>query len=204
MIKAVVFDFGGVLMRTADAAGRREWEARLGLPTGELERVVPGSDQWIEAQHGRITPDAYWQWVADQLQVDAAVISHLREDYFRDDRLDLSLIDLIRNLRQQGYKVGLLSNDALTLEHKLRHELVIYDVFDAVVISAAIGIMKPDCRAYEAIAQALDVAVSASVLIDDNAANIEGAQDCGMQAIFYTAGMDVRAALDRLFETAGE
>ena len=30
MIQAIVFDFGGVLMRTEDHAGRRQWEARLG------------------------------------------------------------------------------------------------------------------------------------------------------------------------------
>src|SRR5690349_1663925 len=98
MIKAVVFDFGGVLMRTSDPAGRREWEARLGLPAGGLERVVHGSDHWIEAQHGRLTPDAYWQWVADRLKMSAADIPQLRTDYFRDDHLDPDLIHLIKTL----------------------------------------------------------------------------------------------------------
>jgi hypothetical protein len=43
LIRAIIFDFGGVLMRTGDPAGRCEWEARLGLASSELERVVHGS-----------------------------------------------------------------------------------------------------------------------------------------------------------------
>src|SRR5258707_15741299 len=108
-IKAVVFDFGGVLMRTAEATGRREWEARLGLPAGELERVVHGSDLWLEAQHGQLSPDDYWQGVARILNIsNSSDIPALRRDYFRDDHLDPDLMALIAALRQQGYKVGLL------------------------------------------------------------------------------------------------
>ncbi len=195
MIKAVVFDFGGVLMRTGDPAGRRAWEARLGLPAGELERIVHGNDAWIAAQHGRMTPDAYWSWVATRLNLSDADLPALQYDYFRDDRLDPDLVALIRELRESGYKVGLLSNDAPPLADKLRRELAIYDLFDAVIISAFIGVMKPDPAAYQAIADALQVPVNTCVFVDDNAANIEGAQRVGMQTIHYRAGMDVRAAL---------
>ncbi|MCC7445818.1 MAG: HAD family phosphatase [Anaerolineae bacterium] len=195
MIKAIVFDFGGVLMRTGDPAGRREWEARLGLPAGELERIVHGSDQWIAAQRGQITPADYWLWVASHLNLAEADLPALQRDYFRDDRLDPDLIELIRELRRAGYKVGLLSNDAPPLADKLRRELAIYDLFDAVIISAFIGVMKPDPAAYQAIAAALNVQMSECVFIDDNTANIEGARAVGMQAIHYRAGMDVRAAL---------
>ncbi len=199
MITAVIFDFGGVLMRTDDPAGRRAWEARLGLPAGELERVVHGSDPWIAAQRGQITPDAYWLWVRTHLSISAADLPALQYDYFRDDRLDPDLVALITSLRGDGYKVGLLSNDAPTLEDKLRRELAIYDLFDSVIISASIGVMKPEPAAYYAIAAALNVHTDECVFIDDNAANIEGARRVGMQAIHYRAAMDVRAALDSIF-----
>lgn len=198
MIKAIIFDFGGVLMRTADAAGRREWEARLGLAAGELEQIVHGSDLWMQAQRGQVSPEEYWQGVARILKV--SDIQALRHDYFRDDHLDLDLMALIAGLRRQGYKVGLLSNDALTLEDRLRRELNIYDAFDAVVISAGIGAMKPDRAAYDAIAQALDVPLDSCVFIDDNLANVEGARLYGMQAIRYRAGMDVHAALEPILK----
>jgi putative hydrolase of the HAD superfamily len=195
MINAVVFDFGGVLMRTGDPVGRREWEAQLGLAPGRLEQIVHGSEAWIKAQQGQISVEDYWGAVAAELNIAAERMPALQVDYFRDDSLDYDLVKVIADLRSIGYKVGLLSNDAITLETKLRDQLAIYDAFDAVVISAAIGVMKPDPDAYHAIARALGVEVATCVFIDDNPANIEGARRVGMRAIHYRAGMDLRAAL---------
>jgi putative hydrolase of the HAD superfamily len=194
-IRAVIFDFGGVLVRTGDPVGRRAWETKLGLATGDLERIVHGSQIWINAQHGLMTPDDYWAEVGRVLGIAESDLPQLKLDYFKDDHLDPDLIALIDSLRQAGYKLGLLSNDAVTLEHKLRHEFAIYDHFDAVIISAYIGVMKPDPAAYQAIAQALNVDLQESVFIDDNPDNIEGARKVGMQAIHYRAGMDLQAAL---------
>lgn len=199
-VKAVIFDFGGVLMRTRDPAGRREWETRLGLPPGELERIVHGSDAWISAQRGEISAAEYWRVVGDRLHLDEQDIPALRHDYFRDDRLDPALIGLIRSLRKRGLRAGLLSNDAATLEDKLRHDLHIYDEFDAVVISAQIGVMKPDVGAYRAILTALDVQPTESVFIDDNLANVAGAAQIGMYAIHFVAGMALSITLERFLK----
>ena len=195
LVQAVIFDFGGVLMRTGDPAGRREWEARLGLSAGMLEHAIHGSDLWVKTQSGLVSPNDYWAQTAATLGAAESDIPLLRHDYFRDDHLDPGLMSFIATLRQAGYKVGLLSNDALTLETKLRDELAIYDAFDAVVISAQIGVMKPDERAYLAMTQALGVTPTEAVFIDDNAANIDGASRAGLWAIRYEAGMDVQAAL---------
>ena len=197
-IRAIVFDFGGVLVRTATPNGRREWEDRLGLPAGELESVVHHSGMWIKAQRGQLSHAAYWQAIADNLGIPEADISQLQQDYFRDDQLDQALMTLIRDLRQRGYKIGLLSNDSAALEQKLRADLAIFDSFDAVVISANIGVMKPDPGAYEAICTALDVAANECVFIDDMRANIDGAEWFGMRGIRYVANMDLRAALNAI------
>ncbi len=182
-------------MRTGDPAGRREWETRLRLPAGELEGIVHGSDLWLKAQRGVITPEEYWSGTAACLQIPLEDLPALQADYFRDDSLDQDLIALATSLRATGYKVGLLSNDAATLEKKLRQDLGIYDCFDAVLISATIGVMKPDPRAYQAIARALGVETTQCVFIDDNRVNVEGARRSGMQAIHFVAGMDLRAVL---------
>lgn len=195
MIRAVIFDFGGVLMRTVDQTGRRVWEGRLGLEPGGLERVVHGSDVWIEAQRGSLTPEAYWQAVAERLNVPPEDLPALREDYFRGDQLDEALTALIEQLRGEGYKVGLLSNDAPTLEAKLRDQLEIYDYFDSVIISGRDGMMKPEPAAFQAAAKALGYSVPECLFIDDNTANVDGARAVGMHAILYRTGMDVEAAI---------
>lgn len=200
MIRAVVFDFGGVLMRTLDPAGRRAWESRLGLDPGALELIIHQSDLWIEAQQGLRTPESYWEGVRERLGLSPADLIQLRRDYFSGDVLDRDLITLIESLRAQGYKVGLLSNDSLYLEEKLRVSLGITDCFDAVVISAQIGVMKPEAQSYRAIAHKLGLSLPECVFIDDNTANVDGARGVGMKAILYRAGMDVSAALAPVLE----
>jgi len=52
MIKAVIFDVGGVLIRTVDHNYRRKWEKQLGLAKGESEEIVFNSDMGLRAQRG--------------------------------------------------------------------------------------------------------------------------------------------------------
>ncbi len=197
MIRAVIFDFGGVLMRTQDASGRRAWESRLGLPQGGLDRLVHGSDLWMQAQRGALSPEAYWAALGEQLGIDGEQIDQLRHDYFKGDVLDEALVALIDRLRARGLRLGLLSNDSVALAQKLE-QLDLYRHFDAVVISAQIGALKPESEAFRAIAQALEVSPPECVFIDDNTANVDGAKGVGMHGIRYTADLDLEASLEPL------
>lgn len=197
MIRAVIFDFGGVLMRTQDDSGRRAWEDRLNLAHGELERLVHGSNLWIEAQRGALSPEAYWRALAEQLGIDDAAIEQLRFDYFKGDVLDERLIALIDQLRARGLRLGLLSNDSLALADKLA-ALDLYRHFDAVIISAQIGALKPEPEAFRAIADALQVSLPECIFIDDNTVNVDGAKSIGMCGIRYTAQLDLAATLEPL------
>ncbi|MCS6870710.1 MAG: HAD family phosphatase [Anaerolineae bacterium] len=197
MIRAVIFDFGGVLMRTQDDSGRRAWESRLNLAHGALERLVHGSNLWIEAQRGSLSPEAYWQALGEQLNLSGADLEQLRYDYFRGDVLDESLVALIDRLRERGLRLGLLSNDSTALAEKLER-LDLYRHFDAVAISAQIGALKPEPEAFRAIAQALDVSLPECIFIDDNTANVDGAKSVGMHSIRFTADLDLEAALEPL------
>jgi phosphoglycolate phosphatase-like HAD superfamily hydrolase len=53
-IRAILFDVGGVLVRTFDPSGRQAWEQRLGLPPGGAEAVVLNSEMGHRAQRGEI------------------------------------------------------------------------------------------------------------------------------------------------------
>jgi putative hydrolase of the HAD superfamily len=192
--RAVIFDWGGVLVRTHDRARRHAWDARLGLPTGSVERVVHGSAAWTSAQLGQITDAAYWQAVAEELGLDPEALAQLQADFYADDHLDDDLIAFIRELRAAGVKAGLLSNNWLALADELAAHGV-EDAFDAQVISAEIGVMKPDPAAYHAILKALNVSPERALFIDDAPANVEGAQAVGMAALLFDPGVNVRAAV---------
>jgi len=198
-VKAIIFDWGGVLMRTQDRSGRDEWDRKLGLPQGGVERVVHGSEAWNEVQRGERSDTSYWQVVAEQLGVPPGDIPQLRRDFYRGDRLDPDLIDLIHNLKARGHKVGLMSNNSLALLD-LIEEHGLTDPLDGVVISAQIGVMKPAPGAYQAILDKLGVSAPDAVFIDDFPRNVEGARAVGMQAIHFQPGINLPATLRSLLD----
>ncbi len=197
MRRALIFDFGGVLMKTVDHAPRHAWDDRLGLTRGTVERAVHNEDSWLQAQTGRITPAAYWAQVAAHLGLNAAETAQLAADFYSGDVLDEMLIDYIRQLRQAGHAIALLSNDSAELNAKL-DALEIRDLFDPCIISAHIGVMKPDAGAYTAVLAALQRPPEATIFIDDRLENVQGAAALGIQAVHYHAGMDLKAALANL------
>jgi epoxide hydrolase-like predicted phosphatase len=199
--RAVIFDWGGVLMRTVDYAPRHEWDARLGLAEGQVEAAVHGIEAWNRAQRGEIGEEAYWQAVAGKLRLDESAAARLRDDFYRGDALDESLVSLIRRLRGSGLLVGLLSNNVSSLAAALDAP-GLADLFDARVISAEIGVMKPDPAAYHAILTRLDVPPGAALFVDDSPANVTGAAATGMAAVRFTPGLDLDAAITTWLEDA--
>jgi FMN phosphatase YigB (HAD superfamily) len=197
MQPAVIFDFGGVLMKTVDYQPRQTWDDRLGLPRGSVERAVHNDSSWRQAQTGIISPPAYWDDVAARLGLSPADTRRLAADFYSGDRLDTEIVAYIHRLRARGHRVALLSNDSLELLPKLEH-LGIAELFDPLVVSAQIGVMKPAEEAYRAVLARLDVPPQAAVFIDDRADNIEGARRCGLRTVHYRPGLDLPAAVDAL------
>ncbi len=203
MIKGFIFDFGGVIVRTEDHAPRHAWDVRLGLPVGSVERAVHHSDIWIQAQLGRISYDDYWRGVAEILYMRNDDIAELRTDYFSGDRLNYRLINVIRELRAKEYPIALLSNESPQLEARL-HELEIHDLFEPVLISAQIGVMKPDTTAYRIALRELGTAPQETVFVDDALSNIRGAQALGIHAILFRGEIDFRAEFAKLLDDETE
>jgi epoxide hydrolase-like predicted phosphatase len=192
--RTIIFDFGGVLMKTLDYAPRHAWDAKLGLARNTVESIVHGSTIWHKAQLGLVPVEAYWSAVAEQLGISPEHMPQFERDYFSGDCLDQGLIDIIRGLRKNGHPVALLSNDSLALEEKLT-ALGIANLFDSVVISARIGALKPDPAAYQAVLDRLRCSPGETIFIDDRLENVEGARALGMHGIHYVKDMDLVAAL---------
>jgi epoxide hydrolase-like predicted phosphatase len=203
MIKAIIFDFGGVLMRTEDYSLRHAWDQRLGMPIGTVERAVHHSDLWIQAQLGRVTYRAYWEGVAEMLYMPADKIPELRQDYFSGDRLNHKLVTLIRDLKAKNLQVALLSNETMQLRKKLA-DLQLNELFDCILISAEMGVMKPDPTAYKVALQTLHVAPYEAIFIDDSLTNIRGAQPMSIHTILFRPEVDIRAEVNRIIEEAAE
>ena len=196
-IKAVIFDYGGVLARTVDLEPRAAWERHLGLVPGTLTAAVHDKRLWVAAQNGTIQSDAHWQAMGEALGLSKSQLRGLRASFYAGDVLNQQLLARIDRLRQQGMALGLLSNFSTDLRGMLEAQDLVRR-FDHIAISAEIGVMKPDAAAYEAILGMLDLPASACVFIDDLPANVTAARALDMHGIVFEDTASCLEALEGL------
>ncbi|MCB0062616.1 MAG: HAD family phosphatase [Caldilineaceae bacterium] len=198
MIKAVIFDMGGVLVRTVDPSLRAAAERAHGLAAGEAEQLVMNSPAGRDAQHGRITTEELWAQVQSQLALDDDALAAFRHAFWAGDQLDVEMVELIRTLKHKGYQTALLSNFMDELREIVTTRYPMADAFDLIMGSCYEGIMKPEAEIFRRILTRLGRQPEEAVFIDDFLHNVEGARAVGMHAIHYTPGLDVAAALAQL------
>jgi epoxide hydrolase-like predicted phosphatase len=186
MLKAIIFDVGGVLIRTQSWAGREKWAARLGLDSREFENFVFNGESGRQTQLGQKTFAAHWDWLGDYFGLDEASLAEMRRDFFAGDVMNESLVACIKRLRQAGYRTGLLSNFSNDARHVWTEDYPFIEHFDGIVISAEVGLMKPDPKIYHLAAESVGVNIEEALFVDDFLENIEGAKSVGMQTIHFT------------------
>jgi len=196
-IKGVIFDYGRVLTWTQHQEPRAAWERRLGLAPGALTRAVHNEHSWIAAQCGAITIDAHWQEVSTALRLTPEDTAALRAAFYAGDVLNVELVSCIDRLRTSGLRVGLLSNFSADLRTMLAQQDLLRR-FDALAISAEIGIMKPAAAAYQTILAMMQMEAHTCVFIDDIPANVAAAQAAGLYGIVFEDNPSCLAALARL------
>lgn len=198
MLRAIIFDVGGVLIRSHSRAERAKWATRLGLEAGEFENFVFNGKSGRQAQLGQKTSEAHWRWLGDYFGLDEAALAQMRRGFFDGDALDESLLAYIKRLRQAGYRTGLLSNFWDDARYVLSQVFPLLDQFDGVIISAEVGLMKPDPRIYHLAAESVGVKTTEALFVDDLIENVEGAHRVGMQAIHFASAEGVQQQLATL------
>ena len=186
-IKAIIFDIGGVLVCTEDPAPRQRLAVDLGLSLEALYDIVFDSDTWNLAQTGRIANDDHWQAVGHGLGLawPDEVIA-FRTAFFAGDRLDREMLTLIQRLRGRC-KTALLSNAPANLRRWIAEawDIPPDDTFDEIVVSAEVGVMKPDPEIYRIALARLDVAPQEAIFVDDQARNVTSAARLGIHAVHH-------------------
>ncbi len=183
-IRAVFIDFGGVIMRTEDQGPRARQAERLGMTSRDLEKIVFESETSQRASAGEIPEEAHWQAVAEALSVSRQEVNKITTEFFSGDRADAALLDFLRSLRPER-KVGLISNAWSGLRAFIAGKKF-DDVFDEMIVSAEVGLVKPDPRIYHLALEKLGAQPAESVFLDDVLLNVDAARSVGMSGIHFT------------------
>lgn len=203
MIRAVIFDMGGVLLRTEDAAPRERLARRLGISRRALEEAVFLSPSSKLAEVGGISEAEHWKTILDQLGVPEEDRPAFREEFWSGDRVDYELVEWLGSLRPV-YKTGLLSNAWDEARKAIQSRFGFLDVFDVSLFSAEVKLRKPDEQFYRLILERLGVKPSQAIFVDDFLLNVEAASRLGMNAVhFRSAEQALREVKELLNHKSG-
>lgn len=185
-IQNMVFDMGQVLIH---------WTPRLhlvpfGLSEAEQEiliREVFQSEEWIRLDHGTISLEEAMENMQQRLPetLHGVLYGIVREGWWTRTLVpNKEIDDLVRELKEAGYGLYLLSN-AWTNLRDYFPGIPCAPLFDGLLVSAEEKLLKPQHEIYERLFQRFALKPESCCFVDDVPANIEGAKECGMSGVVF-------------------
>lgn len=209
MIRAVLFDFGGVILSSPFEAFNR-YEAEVGLPTDTIRRINatdPDTNAWAHFERGEVGVSGFKelfeaearalgfdvdaQRVVDSLR---GVVRPMMVEALRRCSQQFKTAMLTNNFKPPGGESGteaMVDGDGQPLEE-------IHALFDEIIESSVVGVRKPEPRFYEIACERLGVDPTECVFLDDLGINLKPARAMGMQTIKVVGPEQALADLETL------
>ena len=205
MIRAVISDFGGVLTSPL-IESFLAYQEESGVRFEDLGRAMmriaerSGEHPLFELEKGRITEADFLSSIESELK-GPVKLGSLRDTYFAHLRPNGPMIGYMRELRDRGLRMALLTNNVREWEPHWRSKLPdIDEIFEVVVDSAFVGMRKPERGIYELTLEQLGDGVHAEecVFVDDTDVNCDAAAKLGMHAVRFRDSDQAIAELEEL------
>ncbi len=195
-IKALIFDFGGVISRTlfeTHSASERE----LGLPSGTLDWLGPFAPEsdllWKKMQLGKISEREYWrlrtEQVAQLIGKNWTNMSDLVKAVRSKYPLEIirpQFLNFFKSLESTNLRLAILSNELdLFYGPDFRKHLPFFKKFDVIYDATYTKILKPDPNSYLACIKSLGLVPQDCLFIDDQIVNIKGAELVGLNTVQF-------------------
>ncbi len=184
MITTVIFDLGGVLVRTENKLPRQKLAEKYRMSYQELSDLVYRTKTAELATIGKVSAEDHQQTILKNLNLPLDSFSTFEDEFWGGDKLDSHLVEFIQSLRGE-YKTVLLSNAWDNLRKLLEELWKIDGVFDHIFISAELGFAKPDTEIYKVVIDSLDQDPAELILIDDFVENVKAARESGLNAVHF-------------------
>jgi glucose-1-phosphatase len=188
------FDLGKVLVNFSVEQMFRQIGAVAGIGMEEVRAALPG-ERMRDLETGRISDrqfyEAFCEAIGRRPDYDALAAA-VREIF----TLNLPMLPLVAQLRQAGYRMGILSNTfAGHWEYCLDHYRIVAEAFDVYALSYRIGTMKPAAAIFNAATELAGVGPEEVFFVDDLAEHVAGARAAGIDAVQFTTVQALAADL---------
>ena len=184
MIRAVLWDFGGVILTSPFEAFER-YELEAGLEPGFIRRINstnPDANAWARLERGELDLIAFSAAFEDEARALGATLSGAEVLTLLSGEIRPEMVEGLRRCKAAGLALGCLTNNIGEGEERPDVAEVMV-LFDVVVESSKLGIRKPEPRFYELACEALEVRPVECVFLDDLGINLKPARAMGMTTI---------------------
>ena len=196
--RVIVFDYGEVISVSQSAADRAALVEISGLDTRLFWELY---DRYREdLDQGVTLPREYWNLIARDAGVEWSP-AQLQQLWAADIRSWISVepgtVQLLAELHAGGTRVALLSNAGFDFSDPFRHSpMAAY--FEAMFVSAELGLIKPDPEIYRVTARELGITLEQMVFIDNKKINVDAATALGVTGHVFTTVAELRDFLESL------
>ncbi|MEM8618807.1 MAG: HAD-IA family hydrolase [Actinomycetota bacterium] len=190
MIRAVLWDFGGVILSSPFDAFDR-YERERGVPPGLIRSVNatnPDSNAWALLERSEIGPAEFDRLFAEESEqlghrVPGADVLALLAGDIRPE-----MVDMLDRVIAAGYRTACLTNNVVSADPRaVRPDVhAVMERFDHVIESSKVGVRKPEVRFYEIACDTVGVEPRECVFLDDLGINLKPAKAMGMTTIKVT------------------
>ena len=183
MIKAIIFDIGGILDKGKPEEHWAELCKSLNL---DIEKFQAARQKYkYLARIGKLSTKKHISNIAKEVGLKYRdLFSNWLRTKRENMKIDKEIKNLIKNLKKKGYKVGTVSN-TIKLHYQVRLENKAYNLLDFSVISFKEGVDKPNLKIYQKALNKLKLPPEEIVFIDDYERNLKPAADLGMKTILF-------------------
>jgi putative hydrolase of the HAD superfamily len=192
-IEFVLFDLGGVLIEPGGVGPMRDLS---GIGTDEELWARWLSCRWVRRfEAGLCSPDEFAAGVVADWDLELGPDAFLEEFGGWANDPYPGALELVAAVRDD-VGVGCLSNTNAVQWHANYEATPITEAFSLRFLSFELGLVKPDREIFETVATRLPVPPDRVLFLDDNAANVTGAEASGLVARHVRGVDEARRALD--------
>jgi len=193
MIKAIIFDFGGVLTESGQLETLAEnFGKKINKDPKNIYAII--RKHWEIAKIGTISTALFWEYVAREIGCNEKELREYFTKYNRD-QINKSVLDYIKTLKGK-YILAILSNH---VNHDFDEILDNPEkLFDYIITSANVKMKKPDLEIYKKAADILNVQPKNCIFVDDMERNIIAAEEAGMKGVLFTNFREVKKKIEEL------
>ena len=203
MIRAVIFDFGGVFTSSPFEAFNR-YERERGFPENLIRRINSTNhleNAWARFERAEVDLDGFDRAFAAEAKAFGYDLPGRDVIPLLSGDVRPEMVEALRRIKTR-FQTGCITNNVPSMQaigadrpdNLYRREIV--EMFDEMIESSKLGIRKPDPRIYELMCEKLGVAPEESVYLDDLGGNLKPARAMGMITIKVESGPQAIAELE--------